>query len=435
MKKRFIVFLILLVMVAPVFATGTKEAENNDVVTLTAYMQIDPASSQYEGHNRIMEAFAEANPNIKLNVEYAGGEAFHDKFKAMAASGDIPDLYTCYVGARTGYVTETGLTMDLRPLLTDEFKDSFVSATWATPQGKNGEIYTVPPSLAVCHSVYVNTKLLHKLGLEMPKTFEELMAQVPVIREAGYYPMSMGNRDAWVVNSWLLSVLVDRFGGREWFEDAAHGKNGAKFTDEPFVKSLEVIDRMTKEGLFSPGVNQMGNGEADQEFYQGKSVYLMDAGWRTSSMDKDLPKDFVDGLEMIVLPAFEGEVSVNSSTAVPSEGFGIAKAIEGTKKADAAWKFIQFYMGEEGAKLRASNGGVPTYKLPEGSVDMKFMQNKFAQFSEEHPMGYVFDSVMNGEGVAQLNADIQSMMLGNGNPKDIAAKYEKWVAENDTNRD
>jgi hypothetical protein len=27
------------------------------------------------------------------------------------------------------------------------------------------------------------------------------------------------------------------------------------------------------------------------------------------------------------------------------------------------------------------------------------------------------------------------MMMGNGEPKEVAAQYEKWVAKNDTNRE
>ncbi len=53
----------------------------------------------------------------------------------------------------------------------------------------------IPPSFAVCHSVYANTALLEELGLEYPETFEELLTQVPAIRAAGYYPVSMGNKD------------------------------------------------------------------------------------------------------------------------------------------------------------------------------------------------------------------------------------------------
>ncbi len=431
-KLTALILIVSLISGLSLFAAGSKDqAASDGKVTITAYMQIDPTLSQYAGHNAIMAAFAEKYPNIVVVPEYASGEAFHQKFQAMAASKQIPDLFTCYGGARSAYVNQTGQVLDLsKTYLTDAVKNEYSAATW-TPQGENGEIWMVPPSLAVCHVVYANHALLDKLGLTYPETYEEWLAQIPTIRAAGYYPVSMGNKDPWVVNSWLLSLLVDRLGGPQWFMDAAKGTNGASFTDPAFVRSLEIIKEMTDAGMFSPGVNQMSNTEADQEFYQGKSVYLIDAGWRTSGMDRDLDDTMKQNVQMHVFPAIKGEVTSNTSTATSSEGFGIAASIEGTAKADAAWTFIRFYDGPEGAAISASFGEVPSYKLDLSKVAMTPMQAKFAQFQADHDMGYVFDSVMGGEGVSILNNDIQAMMLGKGDPAAIAAKYEKFVAANE----
>lgn len=437
MKKLMALVLISVIAFTSVFAAGANEEVSDDgTITLTGYMQIDPANPAYAGHNAVVKAFEEKYPNIKLDIEYATGEAFHQKFQAMAASRKIPDIFTCYGGARTAYIQDPGLVLDLNETayLTDEFKSQFKPVTFKA-QGSNGELYMIPPTLAVCHVVYANHAILDELGLEYPATFEEMIAQVPTIRAAGYYPISMGNKDQWVVNSWLLSLLVDRTGGPEWFMDAAQGKNGAKFTDEAFVETLEIIQTMCEEDLFSPGVNQMGNGEADQEFYQGKSAYLIDAGWRSGGMDSQLTEEFNKNIEMHVFPAIKGEVRSNTSTAVTGEGFGIAEAIKDTAKADAAWKFIAFYTGVEGSEIFAQHGDIPTCNIDFSNIEMGIMQKKYAQFQEDHEMGYVFDSVMNGEGVSLLNANIQAMMMGNGNPKDIAAQYEKWVAQNDTNRE
>jgi raffinose/stachyose/melibiose transport system substrate-binding protein len=439
MKRFWTLALIVALCATGVFANGTKEETTQTAgqkqVTLSAYMQIDPADDQYRGHNEIMKVFAEKYPNIKIDVEYASGESFHQKFQAMAASKQIPDIFTCYGGARSSYVNETGMVLDLNKTgkITDAYKAGYNDGTFAA-QGKNGELWMIPPSFAVCHVVYANDALLKKLGLTYPKTFEEWKAQVPAIRAAGYYPASMGNKDPWVVNSWLLSLFVDREGGPEWFMNAAQGKNNASFNDPQFVKSIDIIKQMCDAGLFSPGVNQMSNGEADQEFYQQKSVYLIDAGWRTSAMDSQLTDEMKKSVSMHVFPALAGEVTHDTSTATSSEGFGLNAKLS-KEKLDAAWTFVDFYCGAEGAAIRAKYGEVPSYKLDLTKVAMTPMQAKFADFQATHKMGYVFDSVMNGEGVTLLNTDLQAMMLGGGlSPKEIAAKYEKWVAANDSNR-
>ncbi len=433
MKKIGLIVLVLVIVFSSVWAGGNNEVTNDGKIVLTAYMQIDPANDQYAGHNAVMEAFANQYPNIELDIEYATGESFHQKFQSMAASKQIPDVYTCYGGARTAYVTETGLTLDLTSYLDDEYKNQFASATWS-PQGSAGVLYMIPPSFAVCHNVYANTELLDNLGLRYPETYTEMVAQIPTIRAAGLYPVSMGNKDPWVVNSWLLGTFVERFGGKDWILQAAKGE--ASFTDMPFVKAVEMIQTMTNDGLFSPGVNQMSNTEADQEFYQKKSVYLIDAAWRTSAMDSQLSPEQRENIIMRVFPALPGEKFHNNSNAVASEGFGIAKALEKDQaKLDAALTFIKFYSGEEGASIRAEFGEVPSFKLDLSKFNLDIMQSKFVEFSATYPMGYVFDSIMDGEGVNLLNTQLQGMMMGSGTPKEIAATYEQWVAANDSNRD
>ncbi len=433
MKKFAFTSILIALAISMVFATGTKEQGKGDKVVLTAYMQIDPASDQYAGHNAVMEAFAQKYPHVQLNIEYASGEAFHQKFQSMAASKRVPDLFTCYGGARSAYVIDTGLALDLTKYIDESYKKDFASATWL-PQGSAGALYMIPPSFAVCHSIYANTALLDKLGLSFPETFEELVSQVPVIRAAGLYPVSMGNKDPWVVNSWLLGTFIERFGGPDWILKAAKGQ--ASFTDEPFVKAVEIIQQMSQKGLFSPGVNQMSNTEADQEFYQQKSVYLIDAAWRTSAMDAQLPAEQRKAIDMRVFPRLPGEKFHNNSNATSSEGFGIAKSIENDKaKLEAALAFVKFYSGEEGASIRAEYGDVPSYNLDLSKFSLDVMQTKFINFSATYSMGYVFDAIMDGEGVNLLNTDLQAMMMGSGNPKTIAANYEAWVAKNDSNRD
>lgn len=428
----YVTLMVCLLLAAQTTVRAGGQRETDDRVVLTTYIQKDPANPQFEGHNAVMEAFSAANPNITFRHEYATGEAFHQKFQAMAASGNMPDLFTTYVGKRTAYITETGLVLDLRPYLDSEFLSGFSPNVWE-PQGPDGEIFTVPPSMAVTHVMYANTAILDELGLTFPETYEELLGQVDTIRAAGYFPISLGNRDQWPMNSWFLSALVDRLGGTEWFDAAMVGD--ASFTDEPFVRSLEIIEEMTQKNVFSPGVNQMSNPEANQEFYQGLSVYMIDAGWRTSAMTNILDTEQQEAIYMGVFPRIEGSVQHGTSAAVPSEGFGLNVNLpEDPRKLEAALKFIRFYKGPEGSAIRLRYGEVPSYTLNYDDFDLPLLQRAYAEFQVNTPMGYVIDAKMDGEGMGILNPAIQAMMFGNTSPAEIARRYEEWVAANDSSR-
>ena len=430
--KKLLAGLLLLSSVGAVFAGGkSQSASAGGAVTLSVYMQIDLANPQYEYWPVTLEAFAKKYPDIKLDFEYVSGEPFHDKFQAMAASGDIPDLFTCYAGSRSNYVLNRGMVKDLRPYLNDAFKVNYNPGIWS-PQGPKGEIYIIAPNMAVCTAVYVNTKLQKQLNLKMPASLDEMIAQVPAIRAAGLTPLMFGNKAQWQAQSLLLSMLVDRMGGTAWFDKAMAGT--AKFTDKPFVDALSVIKRMVDTQLFPPGVNQLEGPEAWGAFVQGKAVYLLDAGWRISALKGAAsPEDFAQ-YQVIAFPAINGEVVKGSSAATLGEALAMSAKLTGAK-ADAAWKFLSFIYGEEGSDILMKYGSVPTYKLDYGKYALDNLNRQYIGLINSQSMGYVIDAKMDGEGVNNLlNPGIQAVMIGDKTPAQLAAEYEAWVAANDSNR-
>lgn len=433
-KKAFLSVVLAGATVALVSAAGGAEggaAKGDGTVTLSVYMQNDLANPQSAYWPVTLEAFAKKYPNIKLEFEYVAGEEFHQKFQAMAAAGDIPDLFTTYAGARSSYILDRGMVKDLRPFLTEDFKAKYNPAIWQ-PQGPNGEIYIISPNLAVCTVVYINTKLQKELGLKNPATLDEMIAQVPKIRAAGYTPLAFGNKAQWQAQSLLLSMLVDRMGGTAWFDKAMVGT--AKFTDKPFVDALGVIKRMVDEKLFPAGVNQLEGPQAWGEFVQGKAVYLLDAGWRVAALKKAAtPEDYAQYAAM-AFPAVPGEVVKGSSAATLGEALGMNAKLTGAK-ADAAWKFLSFIYGEEGSDILMKYGTVPTYKLDYSKYDIDSLNKQYIALINSQSMGYVIDAKMDSEGVNNLlNPGIQAVMLGAKTPAQLAGEYETWVAANDSHR-
>jgi raffinose/stachyose/melibiose transport system substrate-binding protein len=432
MKKAFSGILILACITGAAFAGGRRSQDTAaGTVTLSVYMQIDPANSQYAYWPVTLEAFNAANSNIKLEFEYVTGEQFHDKFQAMAATGSIPDLFTCYAGARSSYILNRGMVKDLRPYLSDSFKANYSGAIWE-PQGPNGEIYIISPNLAVCTVIYVNPKLQKELGISSPRTLDEMIAQVPVIQAAGYTPMMFGNSAIWPGSSLLLSCLVDRMAGTAWFDRAMAGT--AKFSDKPFVDAIAVIKRMMDTSLLPAGTNQLTGTDAISAFAQNKAVYLLQSGWIQSALIGAASKEDYDQYEVMAFPEIAGEVTHGSSAATLGEALGMNARLEGAR-ADAAWKFLSFVYGQEGMDLMMRYGNVVTYKLDLSNYDVDNLNRQYINLINNQSMGYVIDAKMDGEGVNNiLNPGIQAVMLGDKTPEALAAEYEAWVAANDSNR-
>ncbi|HPX48218.1 MAG TPA: extracellular solute-binding protein, partial [Treponemataceae bacterium] len=76
-----------------------------------------------------------------------------------------------------------------------------------------GYLAELPIGVTQTHVLYVNTAVLKECGLSIPKTYDELKAQVPVLKAKGYETILMANAESWVMQSCLFSDIAGRFGG------------------------------------------------------------------------------------------------------------------------------------------------------------------------------------------------------------------------------
>ncbi|HAF85788.1 MAG TPA: sugar ABC transporter substrate-binding protein, partial [Sphaerochaeta sp.] len=188
------VFVSLLLVPSVLFSAGTKETaqspKKDEVIELSVYHFLDQTDKTTAPNFAfLVEEFEKKNPNIKLSFEYGYGESFHDKLQTLAVSNQLPDIILLYPGKRTSQVSDAGLVKDLSPWIRgheNEFADMAMQG-----QGKNGEIWELPEDISITSIMYTNNRLLEELGLTLPKTLEELIAQGPAIRAKGLIPLSI----------------------------------------------------------------------------------------------------------------------------------------------------------------------------------------------------------------------------------------------------
>lgn len=430
-KRALSVAIILLVMAGMLWAGGSRErAAAPSGLELEVFHYLDLADNvSTNNFNEVLDAFRRDNPQITLKFDYLFDEAYHNKLQAMAVARQMPDVMFLWPDKRTGDVTGAGLAKDLRPWI-EPIRDQFAPAALVA-QGPNGEIWELPEQITATHVMYTNERLLRELGLTFPQTYEELLAQGARIRQAGYIPIAMDNGGGWQMQSCLLSALVERTGGRAWFERAVDGR--ARFTDPEFVRALEVIKRLTDEQMFSPGINQAEYGQALTDFVNERAVYFIDGGWRTSNLTGELTVDQQNYIAYNVFPRLPNEQGQPRSTAiVPGTGFGMNANLSG-ERADAAWAWIYYFAGPQGSQIKARQGWLPAV-IGALQADAPILTRKLADFLARTPGGYVVDSIMDAEGMGVLHPAIQEMMFGRITPQQAAERYEQWVAANDVRR-
>ena len=123
-------------------------------------------------------------------------EPFHHKTEA-AAAGTLPDIVFMWPGGRSTTLHTKRLVKDLTPFI-DEVRHEFSEAALMPQAG--GYLAMIPTTVTASHVMFVNKGLLDSLGLEIPETYEELVAMVPILKEKGLDVVLMGAQDDWVIN-------------------------------------------------------------------------------------------------------------------------------------------------------------------------------------------------------------------------------------------
>jgi raffinose/stachyose/melibiose transport system substrate-binding protein len=429
---------LLVAIAAAMTLSGAKARADVTLSAMFPYTKVDP---EYQELQELYARFHQQNPDITINFDYLDHDAYHVKMQALAISNNLPNILTLWPGKRTGYITDRGYARDLEPWIKRDDLAAAQRAVFLTPQARGGQVYELGvPFVNFTNVVYVNKKLLDQLGLSFPKTLKDFEAQAPVIRKGGFRPVVFGDQSDWVLQSCLLSVLVSRIGGVEWFDKVRYGEGGHSFNDPQFVTALQTVRDMTDAGLIDQSEPQTTRQQALSAFVSGKSVYFIGGIWEVVNLDSALPADMKSQIEMHTFPHVDGGAMTDdaSSSGEIATGFGISKASTDAQ-AEAAWKWIKFTLDANQADIYVKHGDLPVYQKGgeeiAGMITDPLLKSSYSFSTSTNTVLPVLDDKMDAQGVEQIiNAGLQELVLGSTTAHDLAAKYERWVAANDSNR-
>ncbi len=411
----------LAILLVGVFLASNLSAKQ---FTLLAY-----AEKGSPAHKLILEKikkFESKHKGYTIKVDIASSKAYHTKLQILSVANKLPDIMHIFVGNRTAYVTKRGLIADLRPLFDNETKNSFIAQALVA-QGSKGEIYQIPENLTLTGIVYSNKKLMDKLNLTFPKTYQEWLKQVKVIQKAGLTPLALGNKAPWVVQSILLSTVLGRTAGDEWLQKAVNGK--VSFTDKPFLSSLETLKEMYDTGLLDKATPTWDYNQGTNEFLRSKAVYSMNGGWIVNNYNKNAKAEFLDGVNLHAFPAMKNEVNSNSVSGILGIGFGLnAKLSTADKK--ILFDLVKINAGLGVEQEAIAIGNIPLMQNLKFSKNIMTLVKKLKNLTENSKITYVFDGIMDPQSVGKLQNLIQEMFLGSKSASEVAKDFEAYASKN-----
>lgn len=210
-----------------------KEAGSKEKVVVTALIQ---QSRNFEGLQKMIQKLEEEE-NIKIDAQIVPDDESLNMIKMKLNSGECPDIIDYNVPAVYDIIDPASNFADMTG---EAWTDRLIIPGNVT--AKDGKIYGFPfLSVPGLHGFIYNKDVFDKAGVEVPATWDELLAACEKIKESGTTPIFMP-KDTWVPQI----LMTDNFAkilGADGCKDFADKilKNETKWSDVP--EFAEVLDK------------------------------------------------------------------------------------------------------------------------------------------------------------------------------------------------
>jgi len=366
MKKISLLVLAgIILMSAAAFAGGSS---NQGPITLRVLYYLEASAPNAIADADLWFNTFQRTHNVIIERENLFDEPYHDKMRAYAAAGELPDVMYVWPSGRSDYLHDQKLLKDLTPLINREnnFRSNYIPMTMDPSQQQAGYMAMIPQGITTTHAFFTNMEVLNAAGLQPARTYADLVAQVPVLRAQGKQTVLIPAQSEWVMQSCLFSMVVGRFCGADWESKIYNGT--LKFTDAPFVNALNFIRQMYSDGVISQAAVGVDYGDGPAMFASGQGAYYIDGDWRVGAFitDAETGQALITptrqaNIRIGVFPDIPGAAINSSSSVILGVGYAMSAAIPaGSEKERLAWELVKYLTGKEVSQLRTEHGGTPT---------------------------------------------------------------------------
>ena len=352
--KKITFLLMLLTMVSALFSAGSQDDSGTPQKAIEETQKIVwllPAGESDQHQVDAVIAAFEAKHNIEVELEFrpAGPEGVNI-VKTRIVAEDMPDLLTYNTGAlfqalnpANNFVDLSGEAFSGRVL--DSFKDTTSVGTDA--------YFGIPLRPMSSGGVIYNKVVYDKLGLSIPKTWDELLSNCEVIKEAGIVPIAASYKDAWSSQILLLADYFNVHNSNPDFADN-YTNNKAKFSTDPAaMRGFEKLADIYNKGYINDDAATATYDIAQEMLATGKAAHYFMATWVISDLSNKYPDDVMQNMRFFAIPG-DAPDSNGSTLWMPNQ-ICIPSLSE---KQEAARLFADYFVSGEGLAAYMNAGDV-----------------------------------------------------------------------------
>jgi raffinose/stachyose/melibiose transport system substrate-binding protein len=246
----------------------TEAPADGDVVELSFFM--GNVEANVATAEALIAAFEAANPDIKINLDSSGpsGAEGDNLTKTKLATGEMEDLFWYNSGSLFQALDPDRSLMSMagEPWVAS-LHDTYIP----TVSTEAGGVYGAPAGTATGGGVFYYIPDYEELGLTVPTTWDEFMANNQALLDAGKVPVIQSYGDTWTSQIFVLADLFNVLAADpDWA--TKYTNNQAKYADDPVARAgFQHLQDVFEAGFlnedfgsttFDDALNMIGAGEA-----------------------------------------------------------------------------------------------------------------------------------------------------------------------------
>lgn len=380
-KFRLIALTLVLALILPL---GVVSAQDGPVTLRVLIHQNPPMVEFIEEFNA---RFTEANPNITIDLSVVNANDLATVTQTRLSAGDIDviDIFGFsnsvqpYMSGATPpnwqVMIEAGLLLDL----TDQpFLANYDPVSIQDSGVYNDTVYAINLGRVVYSGIYYNKDMFAEFGVEIPTTWDELVAACEVFTSEGIGCMTAGGADGWPIFVGAYGLLGSLFPDQAAYVEGLW-TGDIKFNDEQSMVMWERMQIYARD-MMERGASGIPGDAAPGRFASGAVAMFPGGSWYASAIEAAEP-DFDWGY--IPFPGSDIVEDNQGWFGKYDQGWAIAA---GSPNVDAALLYLEAFSEPENYQAFVDAVGfIPTQ--PTATLNTK-IGGEIAQYLDNFRVGY-----------------------------------------------
>ncbi|AQX15321.1 ABC transporter substrate-binding protein [Tessaracoccus lapidicaptus] len=282
----------------------------------------------------IADGFMAENDDVEITIESRPGGADGDNIvKTKLATGEMNDIFMYNSGSLLQALDPTNQLVDLS---SEEFM-SRVDEAFLPSVSSGDKVFGVPFGQAMAGGILYNRSVYDDLGLEVPTTWDEFMANNEKIKAAGIDPVIQSFGDTWTSQLFILADFHNVTQAQsDWAEK--YTANQAKYVDEPAIKGFQRLEEVATAGYMNEDYATAKLDQALTKLVNGEGAHYPMLTFVVNTY-VTLADDAAENIGFFAQPG--DDAATNGLTAWTPAGIYLPATTEG-EELEAAKRFLDY---------------------------------------------------------------------------------------------